>query len=1064
MPAFQIVLAADAALRLAEALAFVSAHVATHGVTIVGASRETADELARAVAGQYPATIGLSRFSLTQLAVRVAGPSLAVQGLAPSSPLAFEAVAARAAFDLAQDHALGALTAASSTPGFPRAVARTAADLRAARVSPQSVERLPIPEAEGLARLHARMEAELRAAGAVDRDGLLSAAAIAVPDEAWLRAPLVLLDVALESEGERAFVGALLAAASTAMATCHASDEPSALGLEMLGGSRRRLSEPAASDVEHLRAQLFSTTTARVREADGSVEGFSAPGEGRECVEIARRILREAARGVAFDEMAIFVRSPGHYQGLLEHALHRAGVPAWFDRGTRRPHPVGRAFLALLACAEEGLSARRFAEYLSLGQLPPRDATVDGDGSTAVELATEDSEALKVGTLPTPRRWEQMLVEAAVRRGDSSRWRRRLSGLDAELAARQVEATRTDPESPRGQAIARDRARLGLLASFAVPLIEQMAGWPRDATWGDWLALLEAFAPQVVGTPGPVLAVLADLRPMARVGPVALREVRHVLADRLRLVEDEPPARRYGRVFVGGPAQARGRAFRVGFVPGLAERVFPEKLRQDPLLLDGARAALQVGLGTQQTRGAQERMLLHLAVGACRERLYVSYPRLDVAESRARVPSFYALDVVRGITGTVPDHRAFADAAGRMGQSSLAWPAPRDPDLAIDTQEHDLAVIRSLLDADASVDVRGQGQYLLKLNAALRRSVVERWARAMPAWSQYDGLTRVADDTRAVLAAHRLTARPYSASTLQRFSVCPYQFLLAAVHRLHRAEGLEPLQHLDPLTRGSLVHRIQAVTLRALRDAGVLSLGPQQLDAAMDVLRSAVASVSGEFRERMAPAIERVWADEVAVVARDLRGWLSRLAAENGQWEVRYVELGFGLPADAARDSASVGDAVHVDARFPLRGAIDLVEVHRQTGELRVTDHKTGKDRNVEGFVIAGGSVLQPLLYAAAAERVLGARVAETRLFYCTVDGSYRERPVPLTPQNRRLGVEALEVIDRAVETGMLVPAPTEGACGRCDFTAVCGPSAKEHAARKSAGPLRDLQELRSRR
>ena len=46
------------------------------------------------------------------------------------------------------------------------------------------------------------------------------------------------------------------------------------------------------------------------------------------------------------------------------------GVPAWFDRGTRRPHPAGRAFLALLACAAEGLSASRFAEYLSLGQLP----------------------------------------------------------------------------------------------------------------------------------------------------------------------------------------------------------------------------------------------------------------------------------------------------------------------------------------------------------------------------------------------------------------------------------------------------------------------------------------------------------------------------------------------------------------------------------------------------------------------------------------------------------------------------------------------------------------------
>ena len=37
-----------------------------------------------------------------------------------------------------------------------------------------------------------------------------------------------------------------------------------------------------------------------------------------------------------------------------------------------RPHPAGRAFLALLACACEKLSARRFAEYLSLAQVPRR--------------------------------------------------------------------------------------------------------------------------------------------------------------------------------------------------------------------------------------------------------------------------------------------------------------------------------------------------------------------------------------------------------------------------------------------------------------------------------------------------------------------------------------------------------------------------------------------------------------------------------------------------------------------------------------------------------------------
>src|SRR4029453_5181418 len=110
-------------------------------------------------------------------------------------------------------------------------------------------------------------------------------------------------------------------------------------------------------------------------------EFFSAPGEGRECVEIARRILKEARRGVGFDEMAILVRSPHSYFGLLEHALRRADVPGWFDRGTRRPHPAGRAFLALLACAAEHLSAARFAEYLSLSQVP--DAERAGGGSAS---------------------------------------------------------------------------------------------------------------------------------------------------------------------------------------------------------------------------------------------------------------------------------------------------------------------------------------------------------------------------------------------------------------------------------------------------------------------------------------------------------------------------------------------------------------------------------------------------------------------------------------------------------------------------------------------------------
>ena len=79
--------------------------------------------------------------------------------------------------------------------------------------------------------------------------------------------------------------------------------------------------------------------------------------------------------------------------------------------------------------------------------------------------------------------------------------------------------------------------------------------------------------------------------------------------------------------------------------------------------LDERRRTVDTALVTQETRGSAERLLLKIAIGAAAERLYLSYPRMDVAETRARVPSFYALDVMRAITGRVPDHRVLASEA-----------------------------------------------------------------------------------------------------------------------------------------------------------------------------------------------------------------------------------------------------------------------------------------------------------------------------------------------------------------------------------------------------------------
>lgn len=1074
---------------------------------LVAPSRAAADECAAALAAASGGVFGLTRTSLVELVMRLALPRLARQRVAPTSAIAAEAVVARARFDAVREQALHYFAPVAETPGFPRAAARTLDELQMAGVDPATLRGLDSAGAD-LAVLLERLHQEASRAGTVTRAGLWQAAIEALDEEPAFEPDtlVVLLDVAAASTLEERFLEALVRSRTFVVQTVPAGDARTLDAVERLsatvvdldaadvpaGRTRRKAAPPPLPAMRRLQRFLFAPEAPPQAPVDDSVTLFSAPGEGREAVEVVRRVLAEAHRGVPFDEMAILLRAPHTYFGLLEHALARAGVPAWFERGTRRPDPAGRAFLALLACADEQLSARRFAEYLSLGQVPAvaRADAAGGHGNAAFEWTPpsdevsggfvqdedrahdllpldeaspadeRDHRGVVAGTLRAPWRWEELLVEACVIHG-LDRWRRRLRGLAYEYDLRLRALRGEDEDSARVAAVLRDREELAHLEQFALPIVEVLADWRSPRLWREWLEVFENLVPRVIRKPARVLRVLAEMAPLGAIGPVSLAEVRDVLTPRLLTLTHEPPRRREGAVFIGTPASARGRQFRVVFVPGLAERVFPQRLREDALLLDRRRQVVDRSLAVADTRADAERLQLRLAVGAATERIHLSYPRIELGESRPRVPSFYVLDIMRAVTGVIPRYAELADNAAREGGASLAWPAPDDPDRAIDAFEHDLAVLRPLLKDGHKAASNGRARYLIQLNDALRRSVTERWARWQARWHTSDGLIRVADTTRAALEAQRLTARPYSLTALQRFASCPYQFLLSAVYRLAPLEEPAPLQYLDPLTRGSLFHAIQTECLRELQARGLLPVDETCLPGARAVLQGALRRVTSEEYDRLAPAIDRVWHDEVDTMSRDLDRWLEQLVADGRSWVPERFELSFGLPRNGQHDPASTEVPARVDGRFLVRGSIDMVERRPGTDVVRVTDYKTGRNRTTPTTVVDGGRVLQPVLYGLALENITGDTVAEGRLSYCTAAGHYSQHVIPLEALTRRHGVEVLEIIDRAVERGTLAAKPARGACAFCSFVPVCGPDEERRTSKKPAGLLADLDELR---
>jgi hypothetical protein len=156
-------------------------------------------------------------------------------------------------------------------------------------------------------------------------------------------------------------------------------------------------------------------------------------------------------------------------------------------------------------------------------------------------------------------------------------------------------------------------------------------------------------------------------------------------------------------------------------------------------------------------------------------------------------------------------------------------------------------------------------------------------------------------------------------------------------------------------------------------------------------------------------------------------------------------------------DPHSVTEAATFDG-WKLRGAIDVVE-EGADGVRRVTDHKTGAPRAPEGVVVGRGEVLQPVLYALAVESILGGKVSEARLWYCTSRGGFAERVVPMTDFARHYAGRVLGTIGHAIENGTFPLAPREGACQ----TAIgrCADPSRRRARKKDRALLEVLRRLR---
>ena len=1101
-----------AAVRTAAAVRFLEGLGAGNPFLVVGASRHAADRLVHEAAegrGRQGGLFGAFRFGLFVLAQQLARPELAARELRTLTPAARLAAVVRIIHRARRAGQLGRFEAAAEGPGLAVRLASTFDELRLAGVTADQVGAAE----ESLGRLYGAYLETLAEVKLADRAETFESARRAITNGAGLPVglPLLLLDVPLVDQASRRFAAALAAAASEVFLTLpegdrHTEEAALALGAIPLGTmplgnmppgtlplgtmppgtlspgavapgtmplsvAERDSGDTSQGDaVASAQRHLFATRRPVPGTGRRGLSVVAAPGTAAEAIEHARAFLAEAADGIPFDRMAVLLPEPANQASAFQEAFERAGIPAFFEAGARRPHPAGRAFLVLLDCAREGLSATRFAEYLSLGETPASRTEASRTEASPPEDTGAGAQGTEAGEntgFVAPRRWERLILDSEVI-GGLDRWEGRLARFERQLQ-RDEEA---EADESRREAVRRRRQDLRRLTATALPILHRLAAFPTPhAGFSEWTRQLAELARAALLHPEGVLECLAETDPMRDVNEVTLDEVRESLARRLAEVVTRSRGDRYGRVWVGPIEAARGLTFDVVAVPGLSERAFPRVIREDPMLLDRQRSAISADLPVRSDLAERERLRLRIAVGAATRKLILSYSSLNLVEGRPQVPSYYLAEAFRAGLGKIPTLAEIRAQAGKESQVVRGIRAPRNPSHAIDRREFDLGRVAGALGRpEAGSAGAGTAAYLLS-DPALARSLRQEYMRQQWKWQSPDGFLNPDPEALAALERHRPGNRSFSVTGLEAYASCPYQFFLKNIVRLRPIERPEALLHLDPLTRGSLLHDVFFHLGREFRERNLAPLAEERLSEVFAVLETVFWQVEEEVRERVAPAIDRIWQDQMDGLLGDLRGFLQRYAA-TGRMPLAN-ELTFGMGARQPADPASRTEAAVLPGGLRLHGSIDVVE-RLADGAIQITDYKTGRasiETTRQQRILFGGRALQPLLYALAYEALSGTPTASGRLYYATIRGTYLETVVDAASEESRAVFESfVGGLDRATRNGRFPALPNPGVsyrvCDYCDYLPVCGPRPAAHARTKAragfAAALDEVVQIRS--
>lgn len=795
-----------------------------------------------------------------------------------------------------------------------------------------------------------------------------------------------------------------------------------------LGFDVRAADRPVAEETNSLRLLQREIFREKWRGSkapeDGTVRFIAAPSEAQEVREIAREILRLATEeGFHFHEMAILLRNADLYGNLILETFQNLRIPVYLQGGIPLSRTQeGKSALLLFDLIGSSLKRPQVMEFLTFAPVAwPR-------------FFKEE---------PSPSRWDLISRQAGIVEG-RNQWEEKLSSLISRWKGAEQE------EDREGTSLfwqtAEDFGRF-LQGFFAA-----LDRFPIKGTWKEisegFIGLLKTyFADGEIRE--ALCQALKELEPLdALTQGGDLGKFKEIFSETLKDKKLKQGSFQSGGVCVADLMPARGLSFRVVFIPGLVERAFPAPARQDPLLLDHERIKINDALGgkkiipLKRARFPEEKLLFSLAVGSAREKLILSYPRLDPSSGRERIPSFFLLRAGEALKGEAVNYSRL-ETLSEFRRVALSRLAPENIEQAIDEEEFDLGQVDSALKKND----RGEVAYLKSLFPVLQRA--ENLARlrwGFRTFTEYDGCLKSPPALQLLRERFALSGQVLSPTRLETYASCPFKYFISAVLGLRSLPSPEEILRIQPLERGMVVHDL---LFRFYREAAKQIPGPfqlDQLDPYWKILIDVAGQVFSEAEAKGFTGTPLLWEIDRQEILEDLKRFFKRAGQESPEWIPAHFEIRFGYQSSRSKAGRSA-EAISLDlegrSTVSFRGRIDRVDFSLDGSRLRVIDYKTGI---VEGKPdgCGGGTTLQLPLYLLASCRIWKqADIEKSLAEYDSVSRKGKFKRLLFLGANwaekEKTLIKIIEIISQGILKGTFFPfREGERSCDYCDFRILC--------------------------